>query len=88
MQLNGTKDTVNSIKWKTLVMQKIKNVGNLRIHILLPSTYKKEKSRVEGNDVIIYVDKSNMNIFFDDNCMKLLATSGSTHRFGNEISCI
>jgi hypothetical protein len=54
----------------------MKHIGSLRIHFLLPHIqgYEAPKlCRVEGNDVIIYIDKSNAELFFDEATCQMLA---------------
>lgn len=68
-------DDKNLRQWKELIEQyNLKEciVGSLRIHVLLPGTATKEKSRIEGDDVIIYIDTSNMNLFFDPKLVDIL----------------
>jgi len=68
-------DDKNLRQWKELIEQyNLKEciVGSLRIHVLLPGTATKEKSRIEGDDVIIYIDTSKMNLFFDPKLVDIL----------------
>jgi len=68
-------DDKNLRQWKELIEQynlKKRIVGSLRIHVLLPGTATKEKSRIEGDDVIIYIDTSKMNLFFDPKLVDIL----------------
>jgi hypothetical protein len=64
--------------WDEVLMkhQTLKHAGSLRIHIILPyiqENVASELCKVEGNDVIIYIDKRNAQLFFDKATCEVLA---------------
>eukprot|EP01125_Pyxidicula_operculata_P003919 TRINITY_DN1549_c0_g1_i5.p1 TRINITY_DN1549_c0_g1~~TRINITY_DN1549_c0_g1_i5.p1 ORF type:complete len:304 (+),score=33.27 TRINITY_DN1549_c0_g1_i5:2252-3163(+) len=79
---NTNGETVNNKKkedhewWQSILQHhpNCKHVGSLRVHILLPRIqgYNQPQSRVEGEDVILYVNSSNLGTIFDIDAQKLL----------------
>eukprot|EP00027_Filamoeba_sp_ATCC50430_P018626 CAMPEP_0168569186 /NCGR_PEP_ID=MMETSP0413-20121227/15995_1 /TAXON_ID=136452 /ORGANISM="Filamoeba nolandi, Strain NC-AS-23-1" /LENGTH=527 /DNA_ID=CAMNT_0008601609 /DNA_START=53 /DNA_END=1635 /DNA_ORIENTATION=+ len=81
--------------WDEVLMKHktLQHVGSLRIHIILPhiqANAASELCKVEGNDVIIYIDKRNAGLLFDTTTREVLAeltgTDVSSWKSGNSSS--
>ncbi len=71
--------TAKRRKWDEVLAKhssQLKHQGSLRLHVVLPHIQAHTASslcRVQGNDIIIYVDKENANLLFDHTTCELLA---------------
>ncbi len=76
--------TIKRRKWDEVLAKHshLKRQGSLRLHIILPHIRTKPASslcRVEGNDILIYVDKQNAKLLFDKTTCELLAAVTNTN---------